>query len=44
MHNEGGMTPVWNEKLEIRIDSLTELIKITCFDEDPLKNDLVGDT
>lgn len=42
--NECGQTPVWEEKLDFVIDSLSDLFTITCFDEDNVSNDLVGTT
>ena len=40
---EGGKKPVWNQTLFFDIFSLSEdTIKITCFDEDVIVDDLVG--
>ena len=44
MHYESGVNPVWKDKLEFKIDSLTDLFTIGCYDEDAMSNDLVGDT
>ena len=36
--------PVWNETFEISpIESLQDVITITCYDQDSLTNDLVGE-
>ncbi len=34
---------MWNETFEISVESLNDYIKISCFDEDSLSNDLVGE-
>ena len=39
---EGGRKPVWNQTFEIPILSMEDDIKITCFDEDLILDDLVG--
>ena len=39
---EGGKNPVWNEAFVIPISSMDDELKITCFDEDLLVDDLVG--
>ncbi len=39
---EGGMTPSWNNQLVIPIMSLDDELKISCFDEDLITDDLVG--
>ncbi len=41
---EGGKNPVWNQSFDIQIENSNDNIKITCFDEDPLTNDLIGET
>ena len=39
----GGKHPVWNQMFEIHLFSLNDEVKITCYDEDMIKNDLVGE-
>ena len=49
---EGGKNPIWNDTLTIQLKGATkagiseflktEQVKITCFDEDLLTDDLVG--
>lgn len=39
---EGGKCPVWNEVLQIPILGHGDDLKITCFDEDMIVDDLVG--
>lgn len=39
----GHKNPLWNETFEFPIDSLDDIIKISCFDEDSLSNDLIGE-
>ena len=41
---EGGKTPVWNQTLEIPLESLLDTIKFACYDQDSLTNDLIGET
>jgi Ca2+-dependent lipid-binding protein len=41
--DQGGKEPVWNEMLEIPLESLQDTIKIGCYDQDPFTNDLVGE-
>ena len=41
--HEGGKNPKWNESLEIHIESIQDKIKIICYDEDSIDNDLVGE-
>ncbi|TNV83132.1 hypothetical protein FGO68_gene5962 [Halteria grandinella] len=42
--NEGGKNPVWNRTFEIPIENFhDDEIKMTCFDEDVLKDDNVGE-
>ena len=43
VHHEGGVNPKWEEKLEISLESLQDKITISCYDEDALSNDLVGE-
>ncbi len=43
-HNEGGQTPVWNQKLEFQLESLKDEARISCFDDDNITRDLVGET
>ena len=42
VHEDGGKNPEWNESFDLPIQSMTDYIKITCFDEDALSNDLVA--
>ena len=39
----GGQHPFWNEEFEIQLLDLTDELKISCFDEDFLSNDLIGE-
>jgi Ca2+-dependent lipid-binding protein len=39
---EGGKTPIWNNTINIDIYSLEDELKISCFDEDMITDDLVG--
>jgi Ca2+-dependent lipid-binding protein len=34
---------VWNQTFELHIESLDDKLKIICYDEDALTNDLVGE-
>lgn len=43
-HQEGGVNPKWDEKLEISLESLTDKITISVFDEDTMTSDLVGES
>lgn len=38
----GGKDPRWNESFSIPVESLDDDIRITCFDEDLIIDDLVG--
>lgn len=40
--NDGGQLPSWNNTIAIPVYSLEEDLKITCFDEDLITDDLVG--
>ena len=40
---DGHKNPLWNESFEIPIDSLDDEIKISCYDQDSLSNDLIGE-
>jgi Ca2+-dependent lipid-binding protein len=43
VHQGGGKHPKWGEFIEIRnIKSKGDLIKITCYDEDIIRDDLIG--
>lgn len=39
----GGRRPVWNDTFEIPLDSHSDELLITCFDEDILQDDFVGE-
>ena len=41
---EGGKLPVWNQTLEIPLESLLDEIKVACYDQDSFTNDLIGET
>jgi Ca2+-dependent lipid-binding protein len=41
---EGGKLPVWNQTLEIPLESLLDEIKVCCYDQDSFTNDLIGET
>jgi Ca2+-dependent lipid-binding protein len=40
---EGGKNPVWNQILEIPIESLSDELTIFCYDEDSVVHDVVGE-
>ncbi len=40
---EGGKEPVWNEKLDIPLESLQDSLKIACYDKDSITSDLIGE-
>ena len=42
VHEDGGKNPEWNESFDIPIQSMSDQVRITCYDEDALSNDLVG--
>ena len=42
--NEAGKMPVWNNEIIIPINSLEDELKISCFDEDLISDDLIGQT
>jgi Ca2+-dependent lipid-binding protein len=42
VHEDGGKNPEWNESFDIPIQAMSDYIRITCFDEDALSNDLVA--
>jgi Ca2+-dependent lipid-binding protein len=42
VHEDGGKNPEWNESFDIPIQSLSDQVRITCYDEDTLSNDLVA--
>ncbi len=37
------MKPKWNETFQIQIDSINDNVQITCYDEDALVNDVIGE-
>jgi Ca2+-dependent lipid-binding protein len=39
----GGKHPVWNENVDVHLDTLLEELKLICYDEDWLKNDNIGE-
>jgi Ca2+-dependent lipid-binding protein len=39
---EAGKNPVWNESFDIPIQSMSDFLEITIFDEDNFTNDYVG--
>jgi len=41
---EEGKNPVWNEEFEFNIESLDDCIKIKCYDNDIIVDDLIGET
>jgi Ca2+-dependent lipid-binding protein len=42
--DEAGKTPEWNEQFTIPLESLTDEMRITCYESDYLKDDFIGDT
>ena len=40
---DGHKNPLWNETFEIAIESLQDELKISCYDQDSLSNDLIGE-
>ena len=40
---EGHKNPLWNETFEIPIESLQDQLTISCYDQDSLSNDLIGE-
>ena len=42
--DEGGKHPVWNQTLEVPIDSIDENVEVRCYDEDVMMDDFVGST
>jgi len=43
--DEGGKHPIWNETLIIPIEgSMNEKVRLSCYEEDYMKDDFVGDT
>ena len=42
VNEDGGKNPQWNESFDIPIVSMSDTLKITCFDEDALSNDVVA--
>lgn len=42
VHEDGGKNPVWNESFDIPIQSMSDYLRITCYDEDALSNDMVA--
>jgi len=42
---DAGFHPIWDmQSFDIHVEGLGDPIKFSCYDEDPLANDLVGDT
>ncbi len=40
---DGGKTPIWNEKLQIPYNTINDSIVMTCYDEDIMMDDFVGE-
>jgi Ca2+-dependent lipid-binding protein len=41
--SEGGKNPVWNKVFFIPVSSMGDELTLTCYDEDKLSNDVVGE-
>lgn len=39
----GGKKPIWNDKFELEVHSMGDVIRVSCFDEDIWYHDLVGE-
>lgn len=42
--DKGGKRPVWDEAFDFQLETISGQIKLSCFDEDLISNDRVGDT
>lgn len=40
--DDAGKNPVWNQTIEIPLDSIKDEIKVTCYDEDFIMDSFVG--
>ena len=39
-----GKHPIWNETFNLPVESMAEEVKIGCYDEDLIVDDLIGET
>jgi Ca2+-dependent lipid-binding protein len=44
VHDDGGKNPMWNETLEIPIESIKDELALSCLDQDAFSADLIGET